>query len=142
MKQLLVIVGLFSLISTYAQSDTQQVVKNPIHQLRIYELPKENEQAFHDRFRDHAYRIMKKYHFNILAMWKSNFYEKAEFVYLLEWENETTMKSAWDKFLADQEWKNIKAETAKLHGAFVQTIQDRTLILTNYSPREFLSSEK
>ena len=38
----------------------------PVHQLRIYEIFEHNKQAFHDRFRDHAMRIMKKYDFNII----------------------------------------------------------------------------
>jgi hypothetical protein len=40
----------------------------PIHQLRIYEIFEGNKQAFHDRFRDHAARIMAKYDFQIVAM--------------------------------------------------------------------------
>jgi hypothetical protein len=42
-----------------------------IHQLRIYEIFDHNKQAFHDRFRDHAMRIMKKHDFNIVAMWEA-----------------------------------------------------------------------
>ena len=42
-----------------------------VHQLRIYEIFDHNKQAFHDRFRDHAMRIMKKYDFNIVAMWEA-----------------------------------------------------------------------
>jgi len=34
-----------------------------IHQLRIYEIFDANKKAFHDRFRDHAMRIMAKYDF-------------------------------------------------------------------------------
>src|SRR5439155_18965891 len=32
-----------------------------IHQLRVYEIFDQNKQAFHDRFRDHAWRIMRSY---------------------------------------------------------------------------------
>jgi len=39
-----------------------------IHQLRIYEIFENNKQAFHDRFRDHASRIMKSYGFDILGV--------------------------------------------------------------------------
>ena len=42
-----------------------------IHQLRLYEIFDSNKKAFHDRFRDHAMRIMARYDFNILAMWES-----------------------------------------------------------------------
>jgi hypothetical protein len=44
------------------------------------------------------------------------------------------MKSAWDAFMADQEWSDIKAETGRVHGQFVGGIEDRTLLLTDYSP--------
>src|SRR3546814_14499890 len=56
-----------------------------VHQLRIYDVPIENGDAFHDRFRDHAVRIMARHGFNIRAMWESRSEGKLEFVYLLEW---------------------------------------------------------
>lgn len=43
-----------------ASAGEQQSV---IHQLRIYEIFDSNKKAFHDRFRDHAVRIMAKYDF-------------------------------------------------------------------------------
>lgn len=110
----------------------------PIHQLRIYKIPKENRQVFNERFKDHAYRIMKKYGFAIVAMWESEFNDTLEFIYLLEWKSENAMKTSWNNFMADQEWKDIKARTSKIHGTFVDEIEDRTLILTNYSPQKTL----
>jgi hypothetical protein len=107
----------------------------PLHQLRIYEIFDTNKQAFHDRFRDHAARIMEKYDFNIVAMYESKTDARTEFVYLLEWPDEATMKDRWAKFMADQEWADIKKETAARHGKLVGEIQDRTLRLTRYSPR-------
>jgi hypothetical protein len=44
------------------------------------------------------------------------------------------MKDRWDAFMADQEWSDIKAETSRIHGRFVGEIEDRTLVLTDYSP--------
>ena len=105
-----------------------------VHQLRIYEIFDNNKQAFHDRFRDHAMRIMKTYDFNIIGMWEAKNGERTEFVYLLEWPDEATMKDRWAKFMADQEWAAIKKETAAKHGKLVGEIQDRTLHLTAYSP--------
>ena len=107
----------------------------PVHQLRIYEIFDHNKQAFHDRFRDHAMRIMKKYDFNIVAMWEAKNGARTEFVYLLKWPDEATMKDRWAKFMADQEWAAIKKETAAKHGQLVGEIQDRTLNLTAYSPQ-------
>jgi NIPSNAP protein len=113
----------------------------PIHQLRIYEIFDHNKQAFHDRFRDHAMRIMTRYDFHIVAQWEAKNGERTEFVYLLEWPDEVTMKDRWAKFMADQEWSGIKKQTAAKYGKLVGDIQDRTLHLTPYSPRKELLSE-
>jgi heme-degrading monooxygenase HmoA len=106
-----------------------------IQQLRIYEIFEHNKAAFHARFRDHAARIMQRYGFNILAMWETKTETRTEFVYLLEWEDEESMRSAWDKFRADEEWKEIKRITSVQHGDLVGEIQDRMLIPTDYSPQ-------
>ena len=118
------------------------VAAPPVHQLRIYEIFDHNKQAFHDRFRDHAMRIMKKYDFNIVAMWEAKNGARTEFVYLLEWPDEATMKDRWAKFMADQEWSNIKKETGAKYGKLVGEIQDRTLNLTAYSPRQRLTARE
>jgi hypothetical protein len=114
----------------------------PVHQLRIYEIFDTNKQAFHDRFRDHAMRIMKKYDFNIVAQWEAKNGARTEFVYLLEWSDEPTMKDRWAKFMADQEWADIKKETAAKHGKLVGEIEDRTLNLTPYSPQKRLTARE
>jgi hypothetical protein len=36
--------------------------------------------------------------------------------------------------MADQEWSDIKARTGRIHGQFVGDIEDRTLLLTDYTP--------
>jgi hypothetical protein len=138
MKQTLVLLLILWASVASGQTGQGQEGNKPIHQLRVYEVPKENKQVFHERFRDHAHRIMKKYGFHIVATWESTFDNKVEFVYLLEWPDEATMKSAWSNFMADQEWKDIKAETGKKYGTFVNHIEDRTLILTDYSPQKIL----
>lgn len=105
-----------------------------IYQLRIYEIFEHNKAAFHDRFRDHAARIMRTYGFDILAMWETRIDDRTEFVYLLAWPDETTMRSAWAQFMADEEWKEIKRVTGQQHGVLVGKIEERVLTLTNYSP--------
>ena len=117
-------------------ADEQQSV---IHQLRIYEIFDSNKQAFHDRFRDHAMRIMAKYDFKIVATWESKKDNRTEFVYLLEWPDRETMADRWEKFLRDQEWIKIKKETGEMYGPLVGEIQDRTLYLTDYSPGKALA---
>ena len=127
-----VIVPQGSLISASKQ-------QNVIHQLRIYEIFDSNKKAFHDRFRDHAMRIMAKYDFKIIATWESKKENRTEFVYLLEWPDKETMTDRWGKFLHDQEWIKIKKETGETYGPLVGEIQDRTLYLTDYSPRTVLA---
>ena len=109
-----------------------------IHQLRIYEIFDANKKAFHDRFRDHAMRIMAKYDFKIVATWESKKDNRTEFIYLLEWPDEETMTDRWGKFLGDSEWIKIKKETGEINGPLVGEIQARTLYLTDYSPHKTL----
>lgn len=132
---------LFSAMLFFSTSSNCQPSESAgvIHQLRIYEIFKDNKDAFHQRFKDHAARIMKKYDFDIIAMWESQKENKVEFVYLLAWANESVMKNAWAKFMADKEWADIKKETSARHGQLVGEIQDRVLRVVDYSPRKTLN---
>jgi NIPSNAP protein len=105
-----------------------------IHQLRIYEIFESNKVAFHARFADHAARIMRKYGFDIVAMWEARRPERTEFVYLLRWPDAEVMQRAWNAFMADAEWTEIKKVTGAANGRMVGAIEDRTLVLTEYSP--------
>jgi len=143
MSVLISILILSFVSSAHAQTAAalaRSTVRQPaIHQLRIYQIFDHNKQALHDRFRDHAVRIMKKCDFNV-AMWESKRDERTEFVYILEWPDEQTMKARWAQFMADKEWSDIKRESSKVHGRLVGEIQDRTLELTPYSPRTVLTN--
>jgi hypothetical protein len=132
----LVLIGITAMAAGTATFSQESAA--PVQQLRIYEIYENNKQAFHDRFRDHAVRIMAKYDFRIVAMWESKLQDRTEFVYLLEWPDEQTMKDRWTKFMADKEWAAIKKETGAVHGALVGSIEDRTLRATDYSPRKRL----
>jgi len=105
-----------------------------IHQIRIYEIFENNKAAFHNRFRDHASRIIKSYGFDIIAMWEGKTGHRTEFVYLLAWPDEQTMHRAWERFRADEDWNKIKRLTNAQHGDLVGVIEDRVLIPTSYSP--------
>jgi hypothetical protein len=106
-----------------------------IQQLRIYEIFENNKAQFHSRFRDHAARIMRdRYGFRIVAMWETRFSERTEFAYLLEWRDEAAKTAAWSAFMADAEWSEIKRVTHAEHGLMVGEIEDRLLVLLDYSP--------
>ena len=132
----IMIVTVAVVVGSLANSDKPHEV---IHQLRIYEIFDSNKKAFHDRFRDHAMRIMAKYDFKIVATWESKKDNRTEFVYLLEWPDKEIMTDRWEKFLHDEEWIKIKKETAQTYGTLVGEVQDRTLYLTDYSPRQVLA---
>jgi hypothetical protein len=112
----------------------EKEVTRMIHQLRIYEIFEHNKSAFHERFRDHAARIMRTYGFHIVAMWEARTDRRTEFVYLLTWPDEAAKRAAWAAFMADEEWSEIKHVTGAAHGKLVGTIEDRILMPTGYSP--------
>lgn len=106
----------------------------PLQQLRIYEIPRANEGVFHDRFRDHALRIMARHGFAVRSIWRSEHEDKVEFVYLLDWPDVSAMDAAWTAFLADPEWIAIKKETAARDGKYVESVAVRTLEPVAWSP--------
>lgn len=105
-----------------------------IEQLRIYEIFDGNKDAFHARFRDHAARIMKTYGFDIAAMWEAKGKDRTEFVYVLRWPDEATMRESWARFMQDAEWSRIKDSSAAEHGRMVGAIDERVMQRTSYSP--------
>ena len=105
-----------------------------LQQLRIYEINRGNRDAFHKRFQDHALRIMRRHGFKIIDMWESDSGAKIEFVYLLSWPDRSTMDSRWRELLADQEWIDIKKQTAAQSGDLVRAVNSQPLIRVSYSP--------
>lgn len=118
-----------------------QAAHGPIHQLRVYEMREPNKDAFNRRFRDHALRIMRRHAFNVVATWESRPASgPVEFVYLLQWPDQAAKDKGWAAFMADEEWSAIKRESVRtLDGPIMgEILQDKTLELTDYSPRRDL----
>jgi hypothetical protein len=136
---LLAAVMLFAFLMPHAAAAEQKPV---INQLRVYEIFDNNKQAFHERFRDHAMRIMAKYDFKIVAIWETQHDGRTEFAYLLQWPDRATLTDRWAKFMADQEWAAIKKRTAAEHGRLVGAIEDRVLAVQDYSPTQAFRPEK
>lgn len=107
----------------------------PLYQLRVYALHEASKPVFHSRFRDHAMRIMKRHGFDIVATWEAQRDGKPEFVYLLRWPDEATQTASWAAFRADAEWIAIKKATLSPDAPIMGEIEDRTMRLTDYSPR-------
>lgn len=132
--RILTLAALLILAPAAAAESSSAAGPAPLQQLRIYEIPRANEDVFHDRFRDHALRIMARHGFAVRAIWRSEHEGKVEFVYLLDWPDAAAMKAAWAAFMADEEWAAIKRETGARHGRFVDAISDRTLEPLPWSP--------
>jgi hypothetical protein len=116
---------------------TSPAAAESIYQLRIYEIFDRNATAFHARFRDHALRIMRNYEFDVVSTWETRAADKREFVYVVRWPDEATMKDRWAKFMADEEWSQIKDATSAADGRMVGEIQERILHRTDYSPDQW-----
>lgn len=119
-------------LSTTPTSATERTTM--IEQLRIYEIFESNKDAFHARFRDHAARIMKTHGFDIAAMWEAKGKDRTEFIYVLRWPDEATMRASWARFMQDAEWSKIKDSSAAEHGRMVGGIEERVMQRTSYSP--------
>lgn len=124
---------LFANVPRLASASEQHQV---VHQLRIYQIFENNKQAFHERFRDHAMRIMARYDFKIIAQWETRHDGRTEFVYLLQWPDRATLTDRWARFMADPEWAAIKKRTAARYGDLVGDIEDRVLTVQDYSPTQ------
>ncbi|WP_316633742.1 NIPSNAP family protein [uncultured Flavobacterium sp.] len=122
------------LITTSIVKSQNATQASPVYQLRIYEIFENNKKEFHERFRDHAMRIMKKYNFKIVSIYESKSDKKTEFVYFLEWPDKNTMKKAWEDFKKDQEWIDIKKQYTAKYGDVVGNVEDRVLTKVDYSP--------
>lgn len=107
------------------------LISDHVYQLRIYRLYDETRDYFHERFRDHAMRIMERHGFDIVSMWEARDDDRTEFIYVLRWPDEETMETRWAAFMADEEWAEIKRRSPD---NMVGGIEERTMWLTDYSP--------
>ena len=105
-----------------------------LYEVRIYETFNHNKKAFHDRFENHAMRIMKKYGIKVIGCWDDEIGDMQNFTYILQWKDLNTRQDAWAKFNADKEWTKIKRETTQEHGQLVKSTKNKILRPTNYSP--------
>lgn len=105
-----------------------------VYQLRIYEVSSAKKEIFHHRFKNHALRIMKRYGFEVIALWESSSVVNFEFIYILKWPDAATMDRQWKLFLADTEWIEIKKKTVEETGEPVIKATGRLLSEVDYSP--------
>jgi len=110
----------------------------PIHQLRVYAMNPRNRDAFDARFRDHAVRIMRRHGFRIVSSWYTD--DGTQFVYLLQWPDQESMRRGWEAFMADEEWARIKRESVRPLAGPIMTeiLEDKVLLPAAWSPNRVL----
>lgn len=109
--------------------------RSTLRELRIYDINRPNREPFHERFQDHAIRIMKKYKFNIVDMWESDTGDKLQLVYIVAWPDKATMDTRWKAFRADPEWAEIRKRSVEKHGDLLLANPHTQLITrVSYSP--------
>jgi hypothetical protein len=130
--------GLIALTANAGASEPDRFVcpgnGSSLHQLRMYEINRANKGAFHQRFQDHALRIMQRHGFSVVDMWESDTDEKLQFIYVLSWPDRPTMDARWKAFLADEEWLEIKRRTAAESGELVREANGQPMVRVSYSP--------
>jgi hypothetical protein len=66
-------------------------------------------------------------------MWYSEFENNTEFVYILEWSDEATLRTGWTAFMADTEWEDIKKRSREAYGEMVLAkVRDQVLTDTDW----------
>jgi len=103
-------------------------------ELRVYEVNRVNREAFHERFADHALRLMKKYRFKVIDMWESESDGRLQFIYILSWPDKKTMETRWKAFRGDDEWAKIKQRSVEKYGDLLLSTHGQELVRVSYSP--------
>ena len=96
-----------------------------IYELRHYFPVPGNEEAILNRFQSHTFKIFDRRGFKVHDFWvEAN--GSGHLWYVLEWQSAEQMKSEWSKFVNDEEWLSVKAESEK-GGPIVEKID--TIVL-------------
>lgn len=104
-----------------------------LFELRTYHASPGKLDALLARFRDHTCRLFEKHGMSNLGYWVPATEAPDSLVYLLSYPDRASRDTAWEKFLADNDWQEAKAASEK-EGKLVETIEQRFLMATDFSP--------
>ncbi len=94
----------------------------PIYELRIYYAHPGKLDALTARFALHTDTLIKRHGMNIIAYWMPRGENpKNILMYMVEHASEESAAASWAAFLADPEWKRVRAESEE-DGAIVASI--------------------
>lgn len=104
-----------------------------VYELRIYYAPEGKLDDLHARFRDHTLKLFEKHGMTNIGYWVPLENKENKLVYILAFPDRTAQASSWKAFLADPQWKEVKAKT-EVNGTLVSKIESVLLKATDYSP--------
>jgi hypothetical protein len=96
-------------LTTFAQSTPGQHV----YELRMYRVNPGKMEALKARFADHVDALLKKHHMKSLGYWTPQDAPASQdlLVYIVEHPSRQEAEKNWAEFLADPEWKKVKADS-------------------------------
>lgn len=103
-----------------------------IYELRTYYAAPGKMDALNKRFRDHTCEIFERHGMTVVGFWTPEGKEQEVLTYILGFEDAGHMSKAWESFMADEEWKKVRADS-EVDGELVTKFESTVLIPTDYS---------
>ncbi|MBM0106587.1 NIPSNAP family protein [Steroidobacter sp. S1-65] len=121
----------FGMVATSrADEDTSRVFE-----IRTYTTAEGKLEDLHRRFREHTLKLFERHGMVNVAYWTPQDPERAgnTLVYLLAHKSRQAAAQSWAAFLADPEWKQVRA-ASEANGKIVLKVESTFVQATDYSP--------
>ncbi len=104
-------------------------------EMRTYVANEGKMEALHQRFRDHANRLLAKHGVELVGHWTVASGEGAgnTLIFILAYPSREAREASWRAFMEDPEWKKAKEESEK-GGVLVGKVIQTFMVPTDYSP--------
>ncbi len=89
----------------------QGMAASHVFEFRTYHAVAGKFDALTARFRDHVDALFKKHDMNAIGYWTPQDNPENVLIYILEHKSKADADRNWAAFLADEEWKKVRAES-------------------------------
>jgi hypothetical protein len=104
-----------------------------IYEMRVYHAMPGRMPALLARFENHTLRIWERFGFRQAGFWTTLVGQSSsDLTYMLAWESAEECQRKWAAFMADSEWKQVRAESEK-DGPLLSGITNQLLVPTVFS---------
>ena len=105
-----------------------------MYELRTYIIPQGKMDDILNRFENVTMRLFEKHGMEVVGFWTTaKPAEKNTLTYLMRYEDEKHMNSAWSAFRHDKEWIMTREKT-EANGPIVEEVMSEQLLPTSFSP--------